>query len=484
MLQNLQGLFRTTAVILLVLIPVVTVVANDNAETLENYMLKCHERGLFNGSVLVAEEGKVIFSQGFGYANMEWKVPNDRETKFRLASVSKQFISMLAMIYVQEDKIKLDDAISEYLPDYRKDNGEKVTVYHLMTNSSGIPDFNTEFWQNSCRDPHNIDELISKHCRGDLEFEPGARFKYSNAGYVVLGRILEQAGDKPLGESLQEKIFGPLGMENSGLERQADVVENLASGYNPGFKGHNRADFINIDNAYSAGGLYSTVDDLLKWDQALYTNKLIKKKLKEKYFTPYHKNYACGWGITYHKFPAEEDSIQVIRHSGGIQGFNTIIARLPKDKYTVILLANSTGVPLSQMTSSLINILYGKSYEQPKKSIINVLEQIVMDEDVDAAVEKYHALKTDSSDYYSFGEGELNMVGYFLLGREEIDGAIKVFQLNVEMFPDASNPYDSLAEAYMSKGEKKLAIENYAKSLTLNPGNTNAIRMMNKIISD
>ncbi len=107
-----------------------------------------------------------------------------------------------------------------------------------------------------------------------------------------------------------------------------------------------------------------------------------------------------------------------------------------------------------------------------------------MDEDVDAAVEKYHALKTDSSDYYSFGEGELNMVGYFLLGREEIDGAIKVFQLNVEMFPDASNPYDSLAEAYMSKGEKKLAIENYAKSLTLNPGNTNAIRMMNKIISD
>jgi len=456
--------------------------AGDKTAEIDAYLSKCQEYSLFQGSALVAEKGRILLEKGYGTANMEWQMPNAPDTRFRLASVSKQFASMLAMILAEEKKLSLDDAITKYLTDYRKDTGDKVTIYHLMTHTSGLPDFDENFWKMDCRLPFTKDEIVKKYCSGDLEFVPGSKFKYCNTGYYLLGLVLEKAGGESYGDLLKNKIFIPLGMKDTGLERQSMLVEKAAQGHYLGFQGYLKADYIDIDNAFSAGAIYSTVDDLYKWDQALYGDQLIKKKPREKYFTPLLKNYACGWSIGYYLPESGSDSLTVHYHSGNIQGFNTIINRIPEDSITVILLANIGKAPLKEMTQAIFSIIYDKPYESPKKSIIPVLAETVRKKGVVEGITQYHTLKKDSSDYYSFVENELNMLGYLLLQLDLLDQAIEIFKLNIEMFPEAFNPYDSLGEAYMYKGTKDLAIKNYAKSLELNPENVNAVKMLNKIM--
>ena len=318
----------------------------------------------------------------------------------------------------------MDDPITKHLLDYRKDTGDKITVYHLMTNSFGLADFDEYFGKSGCRLSYSKDEFVKKYCSGDLELTPGSKFKYCNAGYYLLGLILEQAGGAGFDTLLQDKIFSPLEMKQSGLEKQGKVIDKFAEGYNLWYDGFHRPDFINIDNACSAGGIYSTVDDLYKWDQALYSDKFLNKKALEKYLTPLHSDYACGWMVSYFHPHESSDSLLVYRHTGGIQGYNTIINRLPQDTVTVILLANISKVPLKEMTQAIFNIIYDKPYETPKKTIVITLTETIKNKGVAAGIAQYHSLKKDSSDYYSFVENELNALGYQLMEINLLDTAI------------------------------------------------------------
>ncbi len=457
--------------------------AQDKAAEIDKLMMRYHTYGQFNGTVLVAESGKVIFKKGYGLANMEWNIPNEPGTKFRLGSITKQFTSMLIMQLVQEGKVNLDGKMTDYLPDYRKDTGDQVTIHHLLTHTSGIPSYTNSpvFFKEVSRDPYTVDEFIKKFCSGDLEFEPGSRFSYNNSGYFLLGAVIENVTGKTYEKVLKERILDPLGMKNTGYDHHDQIIAKRAGGYEKTFHGYVNAAYLDMSLPYAAGSLYSTVEDLYLWDQTLYTNDLLSERLKSIMFKPYLNNYAYGWNIRKIPFSEAGDSLLVVSHGGGINGFNTRISRLVDDKHLIVLLNNTGGTNLGSMSLGIVNILYGKPYDMPEKSIAKALYREIMEKDITSGINRYHELKEKFPDEYNFSVSELNRLGYQLLAANKVDEAIEIFKLNAEVYPEASNVYDSLGEGYMKKGRKELAIKNYAKSLELNPQNTNAVKMLMRI---
>ena len=254
-------------------------------EKIHELISACAEYGQFNGSALVAEKGKIIYTKGFGQANMEWDIPNKANTKFRLASISKQFTAMLTVQLVAENKLKLDVPITNYLPGYPKKNGDKITIHHLLTHTSGIPNY-TSFpnYRDMMRNPHKAMEIVNLFADSTLEFSPEEKFAYSNSGYVLLGVIIEKITGKSYEQVLQDKIFSPLKMKNTGYDNHRSILKNRASGYNKNANSFENANYIDMSTPYAAGALYSTVGDMYLWDQALYTEKLMPKKYMDLLF--------------------------------------------------------------------------------------------------------------------------------------------------------------------------------------------------------
>ncbi|MGI9067803.1 MAG: serine hydrolase [Pyrinomonadaceae bacterium] len=451
---------------------------------IDEVMTLANKYRLFNGSVLVAENGKVIYKKGFGLANMEWSIPNAPETRFRLGSITKQFTAALILQLVEQGKIKLDGKLSDYLPDYRKDVGDKVTVHQLLNHTSGIPSYTglPGFFNDVSRNPYSVDEFVKKYASNTLEFEPGSKFRYNNSGYFLLGAIIEKVTGQPYERVLKEKIFDPLGMKSSGYDHHATILEKRASGYEKTPDGYVNAAYLDMSLPYSAGSLYSTVEDLYLWDQALYSERVLSVQSKELMYKPNLENYAYGWAIAKAKLGTGTETIPSIGHGGGINGFSTLITRYPAQKNLVVLLDNtSQGGNLGRLTKELTNILHNQPYDLPRMPLAAVLLKTIGEKGIEAGVAQYRDLKTRQANVYDFSEPELNQLGYQLLQAKKLKEAIEIFKLNVEAYPQGFNTYDSLGEAYMTSGNNELAIQNYKKSLELNGQNTGAVEMLKRL---
>jgi hypothetical protein len=309
-----------------------------------------------------------------------------------------------------------------------------------------------------------------------LEFEPGTKFNYSNSGYFLLGAVVEKVTGKPYEQVLKENILDPAGMKNSGYDHYNTIINHRATGYSKTPRGYENAPYLDMTIPYAAGSLFSTVEDLFLWDQALYGDKILSAKSKELMFKPNLSSYGYGFVITNIKLGPNKLEVPVIQHDGGINGFNTVIIRLVRDKRLIVLLDNTErGEYLDRIAAGIASILYDQPYDSPKESIVDTLLKTIVDKDVNSAVTQYRSMKTGgTASQYDFAETELNTLGYRLIQMKRVTDAIEIFKLNVEVFPQAANAYDSLGEAYMIHGDKDLAITNYKKSLELNPDNSNA----------
>jgi CubicO group peptidase (beta-lactamase class C family) len=460
-----------------------SVLAQDKAAKIDELMKVYNSYRQFNGAVLVAENGKVIFKKGYGMANMEWNIPVETDTRFRLGSITKQFTSMLVLQLVQEGKIKVEGKLSDYLSDYRKDTGDRITIHQLLNHTSGIPSYTglPNFFQEIARNPYSVSDFVKKFASGDLEFEPGTKWNYNNSGYFLLGAIIERVTGKPYEQVLKERIFDPVGMKNTGYDHYDTILAKRAAGYEKRPGGYVNAPYLDMSLPYAAGSLYSTVEDLYLWDQALYTEKLLSPQLKELMFKPGMSLYAYGWVVRKAPLGAQGEPVTIIEHGGGINGFNTVITRLPESKNLIVLLNNTGGTKLQDMSQRIAAILFGKPYKAPLRDIAETLFNTVMEKGVQSAIKQYRELKATQQDAYDFSEPQLNGLGYQLMQMKRVKDAIEIFKLNVEMFPGGFNTYDSLGEAYMENGDKQLAIQNYKKSLELNPKNTGAIEKLKKL---
>ncbi|HET6543159.1 MAG TPA: serine hydrolase [Chryseolinea sp.] len=440
------------------------------------------EYGQFNGSVLVAEKGKVIYKKGFGLADMEWNIPNQPDTKHRLGSITKQFTSMLIMQLVEQGKLKLDVPISTYLPDYPRKNGNVITIHQLLTHSSGIPNMTSfpGFLKNVSRNAYSPLQLVNMSADSTLQFKPGERFAYSNSGYLLLGYIIEKVTGRSYEQLLQENIFTPLKMNNTGYDHHETLLKNRARGYEKNGRRYVNADFIDMSVPYAAGALYSTVEDLYLWDQALYGNQLLRKENMDLLFAKHIPSggghYGYGWGMGEMPLGNTAERIETIGHGGGINGFNTQLTRIPSDKSFIVLLNNTGGAPLNEMTNAIAAILYDKSYDLPKRSVAYSLADRIEKAGIPAALEYYKSIK-DSTGYH-LNEHEMNLTGYQFLQSGKVKEAAAIFKLNTQAFPKSSNVYDSYGEALMVLGNKTEAIENYKQSVRLNPGNEGGIKIL------
>jgi CubicO group peptidase (beta-lactamase class C family) len=324
------------------------------AQTADDYLSKLTVEGEFSGAVLIATNGNAIFASAYGLANRELDVANTTNTVFRLGSVTKQFTAMAILILQERNKLNVTNFISQYVQPCPK-AWRGITIHHLLTHTSGIPNFtkfpDDEDWE---RRPTTVSATVNRFRNKPLEFPPGTKMHYSNSGYVLLGYIIEQVTKTSYEKFLTENIFQPLGMKHSGYDHPALILPNRASGYIE--DGTNTINCIPyaMDTPHAAGALYSTVGDLLRWDQALYSTQLVSASSLNLMFTPYKGDefgdFCYGW-VRYDGGPGSKpwplgdikfnsgDRLQYW-HPGGINGFQSAVIRFPKEKVYIAVLSN------------------------------------------------------------------------------------------------------------------------------------------------
>jgi CubicO group peptidase (beta-lactamase class C family) len=313
----------------------------------------------FSGSILIAKAGRVLLDKGYSKASYELAVDNTPRTRFHIASLSKTFTAAAILILQERGQLSVDDPLAKFIPDYP--NGEKITVHHLLTHTSGIPNVNDlpEYGEKS-KSRLSLTEIISLFKEKPLEFAPGARYRYSNSNYNLLAFIIEKVSGKSYGDFLRENIFQPLGMDETGNDDGSDhLIPNRASGYVPvGIRDVENAPYLNWSIKTGNGSLYSTVDDLYKWDRALYTEKILKKSTLDKMFTNYG-GFGYGWYVRKH-FDKRVTAI-----TGRSPGFTSSLERFIDDDVCIILAANTYSGITQSMADDLAAIVFGEKYEVP-----------------------------------------------------------------------------------------------------------------------
>jgi CubicO group peptidase (beta-lactamase class C family) len=304
----------------------------------------------FMGAVLVARGDQVILSKGYGFANLEWNIPNTPSTKFRLGSITKQFTAAAILLLAEQGKLTLEDPVKKHWPNAPA-SWDAVTIFHLLTHSSGIPNVTSDAEFSQWKMHPSTPEQTLAHVRDKpLEFAPGERMSYSNSGYVLLGWLVERLSGRSYADFLRDNVFKTLGMNDTGYDVTATILPQRAAGYGPGFV---NAPYTDMTVPHGAGGLYSTTGDLLRWTQGLFGGRLLAAASLEKMTTPFKGDYALGVGVT------TAGGRKSIAHGGGIEGFNTQLTYYPESKITVAVLANVNGNAPGQLATQLGGVAHG-----------------------------------------------------------------------------------------------------------------------------
>jgi CubicO group peptidase (beta-lactamase class C family) len=350
---------RLIPVIVLALGTAIPCVAQDAAQRMDQVVQSFVDAEQFTGSVLVARADAVIFKKSYGFANLEWNIPNAPDTKFRLGSITKEFTAAAILLLEERGKLKLQDPLKQYLPDI-PEAWNSITLHQLLTHTSGIteivalPGFETI--QLSPTTPEKTLALLRDR---PLDFAPGEKFSYSNSGYIVLGAVIEKASGQSYEQFLRENIFTPLGMNDSGYDWNASIITHRASGYAPGANGLSNAGFVNMSIPFAAGGLYSTVEDLLRWKRAMFSNTLLFAESVRKMTTPEKFDYGMGLMMMTSR------GRPVIQHGGAIDGFKAFLVYYPQDGVIVVALANSESSKPTVIAALLGALAHGDAVTPP-----------------------------------------------------------------------------------------------------------------------
>jgi CubicO group peptidase (beta-lactamase class C family) len=328
--------------------------------------------GYFRGVVLVAQYGQVIYAEGFGDANQLTHTPNTPQTKFDIASITKQFTAGLVLKEVAAGKIHLDGTVCDYLTWYRKDTGRRMTVDQLLHHTSGLPaDYdNPEFCDTPAAAQHyEPEEFARKFCQPDLVAEPGTRWAYSNCGYVLLGLILERATGKPFEELLNAQVLRPLGMKDTGLDHNDLAQLGGATGYtrHAGPR-YTSGPYLDRSHIFSGGAMYSSAEDLLRWNTAISSTNFFPAEITHAMFTPGKHDWADGWFVTKIPpgIPGAGNLLAEMR--GDMPGnFFTWVLRYPNQDNVIIVLRNGYG-STEHLEENLQAVLFDQPTRLPSRS--------------------------------------------------------------------------------------------------------------------
>jgi CubicO group peptidase (beta-lactamase class C family) len=402
----------------------------------------------FMGTVLVARGSDVLLSKGYGSANLEWDIPNTPTTKFRLGSITKQFTAASILMLEERGKLKLDDPIKKYVPEAPA-AWEPITIFNLLTHTSGIPNFtNLPEYKTLKLEATPVAKTIAVVRDKPLDFSPGEKMSYSNSGYLVLGYVIERITGASYEKFVTDNIFVPLGMKDSGYDSNTAIIAHRAAGYTSSAAGPVNADYVHMSVPHAAGALYSTTEDLLRWEQGLFSGKLISATSLAKMTTPFKSDYAFGVMVQ------TAGGRKVIQHGGGIEGFNTFLAYYPDTKLTVAVLANLNGQAPNQIAATLADLAHGGTVQltSERKEIalpVATLAKYVGTYEVAPGVNMLMRLVGDHLTTQLGGQRQIPV-----FAESETKFFLKVVDAQVEFFTDASGAVTH-AVMYQNGGERR-----------------------------
>lgn len=337
-------------------------------KTVDSVLTVLHQQGAFSGSVLIAEKGKVLYKKALGIENIEKNTPLSTNAAFNLASVSKQFVAMMIMMLKDNGQLQYDDKVQKYLPELPYPT---LTIRHLLTHTSGLPEFfDLTLAHNNTLDTLTNEKMLQllSSLKPPLVFEAGEKWAYSNTGYVILASLVEKIAKQPINLFFKEHIAQPLNMTNSffyALKMPDAPTQKRVLGYQRENGVHIPNDLTRIDGVFGDGNMYSSVEDLFKWEQALYSSKLVKKETWREAISPVKLNdgttynYGFGWFL--------EDNGNIMRHTGSWAGFRNLLWRNTETKQSFIILTNNTDPSVRNFVKE---ILEGKTPQLPQYQLI------------------------------------------------------------------------------------------------------------------
>jgi CubicO group peptidase (beta-lactamase class C family) len=362
--------------IVILLAPIQTQ-AQDISKLVNDYTTSYVRTGDFSGCIHISKNNQIIFENCFGLADQSFKVSNEKNTKFKIGSVSKQFTASAILIMEQKGLLKTTDTLSKFFPDNL--NAQRITIHQLLNHTSGITDiYNVpDFNKLSCQ-KKTISELSKLVLDSELEFEPGTKYQYSNGGYAVLAEIIEKVNGQTFQDFLNKNIFYPLNMTSTGHNKSNEVIPNFAIGYDPsGYSDVKTTDFLDPELLKGSGSLYSTIQDLQIWINSIKNRSLLDNDSYEKFLTNYGKNY--GYGISL--YSSFEQS--VFGHDGRVNGYIADYLHYKESDISIIILGNiQTGVA-DFFRRDIAAIVFNRKYEsraktiQPEKNTLYDYEKIL-----------------------------------------------------------------------------------------------------------
>ncbi len=444
--------------------------AQNEKAKLSAIMKTYHDYNMFDGAVLVAKEGKIIYKEAFGMANREWNIPNKTDTRFMIGSVSKPLSATLVLLQVQKGLLDLNGSLDHYLPEFKNKPAGKVTIKQMLSHTSGIPNYDIikDFFPRISRQYYSREDYLKVFIDSLLAFTPGSQYAYSSWGYFTLGYLMEKVTGKTYDQLMADDIFKKLGMNNSGSYYHTQIIPNRATGYDYSFGGFTSSDFRDQSNTMGTGDIYSTVEDLFKFHLALSNYSLLNKELTNEMFTPgmAPANYGYGWFNKQFKYTST-DSVASNFHLGMTEGFISFIRRIPSSNSLIVILCNSSPTDFFGITNNLGKVIYGKPVVL-KQPVHKKMESYIKNLGAGKAVEEYKKMRVDTAHFY-IDWISMDFIAQQLLTLKRLDDARIIAENNVREFPDKDLIMVTMGNIYLALNRKEDAIKAYQRALQISP---------------
>lgn len=449
-------------------------VDNKTYQQIDSLFDYCFQNKMFNGVVLVQQRQEIIYHKGFGKADFENDIDNSKDSKFRIGSLTKPITSMAIFNLIKEGEIAMNGQVSDYLNSSDSSSIGHITIYQLLTHTSGIKDFitlgNREEYENRINSKNDIIELIQNL---PLLYEPGSQYKYSSSNHFLLGAILESVTKEKYIDVLQKNVFSKANMQNTGIGDRY-FASQISKGYYKELTGFELADTVSLTYPFSAGALYSSAEDL-----SLLID-LINIESKSSEFGMHWINDSIrpfGLGVLSVDTLVDGSRKNLFVHNGGIYGYSSRMVWVKEDDIKIIFLTNDYNRYLNELTEKVLAILYQKDYSFPKKHLSDLL------------LDKYHGNKnfpsielTDSElNHCQVSEKELTMFGYSFVKTKDFENAETIFRLAINIFPESDNVQLCLGNIYDQQNNLDSAKHYYTKTLIMNPENKDARMLLNRL---
>ena len=457
---------KLSHLLLAVLLPV-AMIAQSLESNLDNLFNEKYSSDGPGATVLVAKDGQVLYRKAYGLANLELGIPMKPENVFELGSITKQFTAVAILMLEEQGKLSIGDKLSKYISDYPE--GEKVTIEHLLNHTSGIQSYtDMQSFMSQARVDMTPTELIDVFKNEPMNFQPGEQWRYNNSGYILLGYIIEEVSGMSYEDFVEKNIFEKLGMENSYYGSKTEVIKNRAWGYQPTEGGYQNANYLSMTLPYAAGSLMSTVDDMLKWEQAIHNNTLISESSKQRAFSNSKLNndnptyYGYGWSID------EIQGVPTIEHGGGIFGYTTYAVYVPSEDLYAVVLSNSNGNSPTDITIETAAHALGKPYSKVATARLSPPLMQQWEGAYAFPDEVYRYITFENGNLYSQREGSVKMK-LMAVGRDEyiFEDSFSGYTFSMENGKKVANFHSRIRKSKGLETDRKPPMEEERNEITL-----------------